>query len=45
MNDKFNREIFPIINFGTEEKRKIWHLSDEELRKIRKDTRDAITLR
>jgi len=37
------------INFGTEEKRKkmtkIWHLSDEELRKIRKDTRDAITLR
>ena len=36
------------INFGSVEKRKkmaeIWHLSEEELKKIRKDTRDAITL-
>jgi radical SAM superfamily enzyme YgiQ (UPF0313 family) len=34
------------INFGTVQKRKlmekIWHLSEEELKTIRKDTRDAI---
>lgn len=34
------------INFGTAEKRKrmaeVWHLSEEELKRIRKDTRDAI---
>jgi len=35
------------INFGTAEKRKkmaeIWQLSEEELRKVRRETRDAIT--
>jgi len=36
------------INFGTAEKRKkmteIWHITEQELNKIRKDTRDAINL-